>query len=359
VGAVRALLLIRPERDATHAPSAGPEVPRRVLVRLPNWLGDVLMARPLLRHLRTSAVERIAIGPAGAIDLLRVEDPALELHARPQAAAEWASLSRRLRDRRADVAILLPISFSSAWHALRWGARRRIGYAADGRSPLLHEARRRPPRGDRHLSEEYLALAFPRDAACERSRVERPDETRLPVADAHREAARRCLAAAGVGAGPFAIVAPGAVFGPAKRWKPERFAAIAHALQHRGLRVLLCGDAHDRATTAEVAGQVPNSVDHAGRTSLGEAAGLAELAAVVLSNDSGFAHLAAAVGAPTVVLFGSTSSAWTAPLGPRVRVVQHAPPCAPCFQRTCRIGYGCLEAIATAEVQRAIEEIAA
>jgi heptosyltransferase-2 len=72
-----------------------------------------------------------------------------------------------------------------------------------------------------------------------------------------------------------------------------------------------------------------------------------------VSNDSGLAHLAAATGAPTVVLFGSTSSAWTAPLGPQVRVVQHAPVCAPCFQRTCRIGTVCFAAIAVDEVAAA------
>ena len=83
------------------------------------------------------------------------------------------------------------------------------------------------------------------------------------------------------------------------------------------------------------------------------------MAALVVSNDSGLAHLAAATGAPTVVIFGSTSSAWTAPLGPRVRVVQRPPVCAPCFRRTCRIGYRCLAAVEVAEVARACDELVA
>ena len=83
------------------------------------------------------------------------------------------------------------------------------------------------------------------------------------------------------------------------------------------------------------------------------------VAAVAVCNDSGLAHLAAAVGAPTVAIFGSTSSAWTAPLGPRVRIVQRAPVCSPCFQRTCRVGTRCLTAIAVADVERACREVAA
>lgn len=328
----------------------------RVLIRLPNWLGDVLLARPLLGHLLARGAEVVAVGPAGAIDLLRESHPALELHAWPHDAAARAALARTLRTPAADAALVLPVSFSSAWYARAWGARRRIGYAGDGRSLLLDEARRRPPRGDLHLSEEYLALAHPREA--EAPRVARAVPP-LPVAAAHRAAAEATLRTCGVGDAPFVILAPGAIYGPAKRWSPERFTRVAASLRARGLAVLLAGDARDRVVTATIAAAVPGTIDLAGRTSLGEAAGLAARAHAVLSNDSGFAHLAAAVGAPTVVIFGSTSSAWTAPLGPRVRVVQHAPVCSPCFQRTCAIGYRCLAAVEPAEVERALDEVAA
>ena len=328
----------------------------RVLIRLPNWLGDVLMARPLLDHLVATGGTCVAVGPAGAIDLLRAAYPVVEFHVWPHDSAARGSLARTLRAPAADVALVLPVSFSSAWHARAWGARRRIGYAGDGRSPLLHDARRRPPRGDLHLSEEYLALAHAREEAPPRVVRALPP---LPVAAAHREAAEATLRASGVAGSPFVIVAPGAIYGPAKRWSPERFTRVAASLRARGLAVLLAGDAHDREITAGIAGAVPGAIDLAGRTSLGEAAGLAALARAVLSNDSGFAHVAAAVGAPTVVVFGSTSSAWTAPLGPRVRVIQHAPVCSPCFRRTCAIGYTCLASVAADEVERTLVEVAA
>lgn len=328
----------------------------RVLVRLPNWLGDVLLTRPLIAHLLASGAEVAAVGPAGAIELFREGFPALDLHVWPRDAAARAALARTLRSPAADAVYLLPVSFSSAWHARAWGARRSIGYAGDARSPLLDDARRRPPRGDLHLSEEYLALAHPRGTPA--PRVARALAA-LPVAAAHREEAAATLAGHGVGGAPFAILAPGAIYGPAKRWSPERFTRVAASLRARGLAVLLAGDARDREITATIAAAVPGAIDLAGRTSLGAAAGLAARAHAVLSNDSGFAHLAAAVGAPTVVIFGSTSSAWTAPLGPRVRVVQKAPVCSPCFQRTCAIGYACLAAVEPAAVERALAEVAA
>ncbi|HTM57797.1 MAG TPA: glycosyltransferase family 9 protein, partial [Candidatus Udaeobacter sp.] len=108
----------------------------------------------------------------------------------------------------------------------------------------------------------------------------------------------------------------------------------------------------ERAACDEVASSIGDGTRSlAGRTPLATLAALAAEAALAVSNDSGFAHLAAAVGAPTVVIFGSTSSAWTAPLGPRVRVIQRAPVCSPCFQRRCHIGYRCLEAIEVARVE--------
>jgi heptosyltransferase-2 len=124
--------------------------------------------------------------------------------------------------------------------------------------------------------------------------------------------------------------------------------------------VLACGTAEEHESCEAVARDIgTGATSLAGHTDLLSQAALCARAAVAVCNDSGLAHLSAAVGAPTVVLFGSTSSAWTAPLGPRVRVVQHAPVCSPCFRRTCRVGYACLQAIEVGEVERVCQEIAA
>jgi heptosyltransferase-2 len=315
--------------------------PQRVFVRLPNWLGDALMARPLLHAVRAGwPAAHVSMGaPAALVALLasdRVADEAL-----PWPVPGGARIAQ------SDVALVLPPSFSSAWHAWRSGARRRVGFADDGRSWLLTDPVRRPARGTRHLSEEYLQLGAAAGLAG------RPPLPALTVAPAADEEAGTLLREAGVIGRPFAILAPGAAYGPAKRWDAGRFAALAARFADRGLAVLLCGGAGDREACTAVAAAAPDAVPLAGRTSLPVMAALCARATGVVSNDSGLAHLAAATGAATIVLFGSTSSAWTAPLGPRVRVLQHAPVCSPCFQRTCRIGTVCFRAIGVDEVAAA------
>lgn len=322
----------------------------RILIRLPNWLGDVLMARRMLHGLRAAHPGAILFGvaPAPLLDLLAAERHFTE--ARPW-AADAASRARVLAEVRRfapQTALVLPPSFSSAWFAWKSGARRRIGYAHEGRSLLLTDALPRGARGDRHLSEEYLAIG----AALGASDVPLPD---LPVphaaADGPPEVER---------GRPLALLGPGAIYGPAKRWSAARFAALARTLVSRGMRVAVCGTAAERGTCDRVAADAGEGVQSvAGRTSLLDVAGLCRDAALAVCNDSGLAHLAAATGTPTVALFGSTSSAWTAPLGRRVRIVQSAPPCAPCFQRTCRIGYPCLQGIDVERVAAACVEAAA
>jgi len=323
----------------------------RVLVRLPNWLGDVLMARPAIHALRSAhpRAEITACGPRGLLELLAPE----RLWQRAEALPGEPGLVGRLRAGRFDAALVLPPSFSSAWLAFRSGARLRVGFAHEGRSLLLTCAVRRPERGDLHLSREYLQLA----AALEAREVPLPG---LGVDEAAVREAAALLARVGVEERPFAILGPGAAYGPAKRWSGGRFAALGRQLAGRGLAVLMCGAASEREVCEDVAAAIGAPARSlAGVTSLPVQAALCARAALTVSNDSGLAHLAAATGAPTVVVFGSTSSAWSAPLGPRVRVVQRAPVCSPCFARDCAIGYVCLSAVEVAMVTSAAGELVA
>lgn len=327
----------------------------RIVVRLPNWLGDALLARPLLHALAHASPpsEVLAVGSPGVVELLGEARGAMRFEAWPAGAAGRAQTLAAVRAWRPDAALVLPPSFSAAWFAWRTGAARRVGYAHDGRSPLLSRALRRPPRGDLHLSEEYLALG----AAIGVGGASAPLPV-LPVSAAGRLAAEALLARRGVAPdAPFAVLGPGAIYGPAKRWPAERFAALGARFEERGMRVLVCGTASERAT-CETAG-AGRFIVVAGETDLAAQAGLCARARIVVCNDSGLAHLAAAVGAPTVAVFGSTSSAWTAPLGARVRVVQRPPVCSPCFQRSCRIGTVCLTALSVDQVWRAGEALAA
>ena len=319
---------------------------RRVLIRLPNWLGDLLMARPLLHALRAALpnahVEGLGRPFSRLLDRERVWN---EWRPWPEARALLS------REPAFEAAVILPPSFSSAW-ALPRGIRLRSGFAADGRSWLLTHPWRRPARGEMHLSQEYLHLGEPFG-------VRPAPVPPLRPSGAEAEAARR-TAQGEMGARPYVVLAPGAAYGPAKRWPHERFAELGRRCVARGLGVLVCGAEGDRASAEEVARAIGEGARSlAGRTSAEEQLALCAGAAVTVSNDSGLAHLAAASGAPTVVVFGSTSSAWTAPLGPRVAIAQRAPVCSPCFQRDCAIGYRCLTAVGVDDVERAWERVAA
>lgn len=344
--------------DATDGGRGRP--PERVLVRLPNWLGDLLMARSLLhalRHAHPRAAIR-AVGPAPLLALLATEGVTDGGAAWPARRSAGARAERRrqtaaLRAWRPDAALVLPFSFSSAWFAWRTGARLRVGYGHELRDPLLTHVLRRPERGERHLSSEYLALGGPLGIAPLEPPVLVP-----PSAD--RAAAAALVARVAPGAARYAILAPRSAYGPAREWPAARYAALARRLTARGLAVLVCGTAAERATCERVAAEGgPGVVAVAGATDLPTLAGLAAGAILAVCNDSGLAHLAGAVGTPTVTLYGSTSSAWTAALGPAVRVVQHPPVCSPCFRRTCRIGYACLDAIALDEVDGVCREAGA
>jgi len=320
--------------------------PARVLVRLPNWLGDSLLARPMLLALRRrfANARLIAHGPRGLLELLETDrnwDEAVPIDAG----------GRGPRPAAADLAVLCPPSFSSAWSAWRTGCRRRVGFRGDGRDWLLTDPVARPSRGDLHLSEEYLMLATrvgADPAGFAPLRAEPLGEERRRELETDRGPERTSV-----------ILAPGAIYGPAKRWSPERFIAVGRAFAARGLTVRVCGGGAEREVCEVVARTVPGARSLAGRTSLRDLAALCAEARHVIANDSGLAHLAAAVGAPTVVIFGSTSSAWTAPLGERVRIVQRPPVCSPCFQRECAIGYRCLEAVSVNAVLGAAETLAA
>ena len=331
----------------------------RLWIRLPNWLGDVLMARPLLAALARvhGAANLRAAAPAPLLELLS-PDRSFELSDAwpPRGPARDAARSR-VRAWSPWAALVLPPSFSSALDALRSGAHVRVGFAGEARSALLTRAVKRPARGARHLSQEYLDLG----RALAGGRVEAyGDSAPLVVPEAWAASARTLLEARGLDGAPLALLGPGALYGPAKRWEASRVVELGARLAARGHAVAVCGAASERATCEAVASGIADRrgagtrvASLAGATSLFEQAGLCALAAVAVCNDSGLAHLAAAVGARTVVIFGSTSSAWTAPLGERVRVIQHAPVCSPCFQRDCRIGTPCLGAVTVDEVEAA------
>ena len=330
--------------------------PSRVLVRLPNWLGDAVMARPALWAMRAAwpGADVLGVGPKGPCAPLVDEGVLTCWVGSERNAASRADALRGIRAFAPDLAVVLPNSFSSAWLAWRSGARVRVGFRGELRSALLTHALPRASRGDRHQTDEFLDLVATQG-------VREAATPRLAPRPEARDAAERLLGTLGYAPDtPYAVMGPRSAYGSAREWFRERFGAAAHGLAERGLRVLVCGTAAEAAACDEVvthSGGV--AVSLAGRTDLPVLLALAAGARLALCNDSGLAHLSAATGAPPIQLYGSASSGWTAARGPHVRILHRAPVCSPCWQRECRIGTRCLDALSVSLVLRHADSLMA
>jgi heptosyltransferase-2 len=326
------------------------------LVVSPSWIGDAVLAHPLLVRVK-------ARDPGGAIDVLAPAWAAPVYGRMPEVRRTIAfpfghgelKLGERRRFARTlppyDRAIVLPGSLKSAlvpWFA---GIPVRTGWRGEMRYGLLNDLRRLDERALPLVVERYAALAQPAGEA-----LERPlPEPRLAVDAARREAT---AAKFGLEAGaPVLALAPGAEYGPAKRWPPRHFGEIARRYSRRGHRVWIFGSAKDAEVTAEVARLAGVAVtDLAGRTTLDEAIDLLSLADRVVTNDSGLMHVAAALGRPMAAVFGSSSPAYTPPLSQRARVVSLQLACSPCFERECPLGHtDCLEKLDPDRVMAALD----
>ena len=332
----------------------------RVLVRTPNWLGDVVMALPALAALRAHYPGAVvaAAGPAPLAPLLAAAPGVDEVVglARGGAGARRSDVEA-LRRGKFDVAVLLPNSFGSAWAARRAGIPERWGFAGQWRRALLTRAvpppRRR--RGPVHQVARYLELV--RGLGIEPAAA----EPRLEAPAALRARARTLLAAAGGDDGrPWVGVAPGAAYGYAKRWPPARYAGVAARLiRERGARIVLLGSIHDRdaghaieSTLAARTRRDPGVLNLIGRTDLSALIGLLAACRTLIAGDSGAMHLAAALGVPVTAIFGPTDERLTAPLGAHA-VLTHPVWCRPCFFRDCPIDHRCMTRISEAEVLQA------
>jgi len=325
-----------------------------LLLRIPNWLGDLVLALPVVASAAARPDGVLLVGPEPYAPILTRRFPRAEYV--PWTRSRRLGPLARLRAARPRAALLLTDSFSSALLAYLARIPERIGHDAEHRGVLLtRRVRRRSPARTARRAEEYAALASAAGIA-----VQDP-VPRLTAVPEEVEAARRTLRPR-LGEGtPYAVLAPGASYGPAKRWAPERFAKVAGALagQH-GLALVLVGSREDAAPAAETEAAVRGrAVNLAGETDLTTLVGLLAGAALVVSNDSGVMHLGAALARPTVGVFGSTSPVWTASDAPWVRNLYAAYPCSPCFRRTCPIGYGCLRSIEPEHAVRAAEELLA
>lgn len=312
-----------------------------LLVVAPNWIGDALMAQPLLARLREKEpeLEIDMLAPEWVAPVARRMPEVREVIAAPlrhgalQLGERWR-LGRTLKARGYRQAIVLPNSWKSALVPFFARIGLRSGYVGEARYGLLNLLYREGPGA---MREHYARLADAPDYASGEALA--PPRLR---ADAGEIAATQ--AKLGV-SGAYAVLCPGAEYGPAKRW--PYFAELAPRLP---LPAVLLGSAND----AEAAAGVPGK-SLVGQTTLDEAIELIAGAAFVVSNDSGLMHVAAALGRPLVALFGSSSPRRTPPASPAARVLWLELECSPCFARECPLGhFRCLREISVEQVLAAL-----
>ncbi len=313
----------------------------RVLIVAPSWVGDAILSEPLVARLRergvTQPIDVLAPPWCGPV-YARIEGIG-RLFDNPAAHGKLAlgqrrALGRSLRSTRYTRAYVLPNTWKAALVPFFARIPQRIGYVGEARYGLLTQARKLDRRALPRLVERYAALADERDAT-----IRSATAPRLVPNAANRDAALRALGLSTKQ--PIAILCPGAEFGPAKRWPAEHFAALAKRLATDGFAIWIIGSPNDRTQAAalmEARGNAP-IVDITGRTDLGTAIDLLSLASLVVSNDSGLMHAAAAVGAPLVALYGSSSPLYTPPLSPAARIAKIDIACSPCFKRECPLGH--------------------
>jgi heptosyltransferase-2 len=309
---------------------------QRILVVAPNWIGDALMAQPLLARLREKrpGVKLDVLAPEWVAPVAKrmpevdVVIPVPFRHGSLQLGSRW-KLGRALKHRY-DEAIVLPNSWKSALVPFLAHIPVRTGYVGESRFGLLNRLHRNP---DRHMREHYARLA------------ESPgDEARRPLP-------QPCLKmdSAQVAAtckrfdvlAPYAVLCPGAEYGPAKRW--PYFAELATRL---ALPAVLLGSRNDADAAAGI-----DAKNLVGKTTLDDAIDLIAGAQYVVTNDSGLMHVAAALGRPLVALFGSSSPEKTPPQAERARVLWLKPECSPCFERECPLGhFRCMREISVDQV---------
>jgi heptosyltransferase II len=309
------------------------------LVIAPQWIGDAVMTEPLLRRLHARG-ERLAVGAlpwvAPVYRAMPQVDEVIEFpfqHGGLQLKARRA-VARQVQGR-FDTAYVLPNSLKSALLPFLASIPKRVGYLGEARVGLLTHRLKNP--GDKPpMVAFYSALSGEKEGLAK-------DRPRLQLDPAQAGAA---LAALGLGASQYYVFAPGAEYGPAKRWPAIHFAELARTLD---APAVLLGSGKEADLCREIAGAAGagQCVNLAGKTSLAQAFALSAAARADVSNDSGLMHVAAAFGVRQVAVFGSSSPLHTPPLNDRAQVLwlkedpAYQPPldCSPCFQRECPLGH--------------------
>jgi heptosyltransferase-2 len=331
---------------------------KRVVVRGTNWVGDSVMTVPALRALRRvlpDANITLAIRPgakgifseADFVDDVLVYDRHSAFSVVPQ-IREW-------KRRKFDLALLFQNAFEAALIPFLAGVPLRVGYATESRQPLLTHPLAWPDwRSSRHEVFYYLYLVtaleqmlFGTSSICESE----PDAS-IRISETREAEARDLLRAHGVREEERVVaICPGSINSRAKRWPAPSYAALADRLIESNRQVVLIGSRDDIDVSQDVASRMRHEpIVLTGKTSVDEVVSVLAAVDLIVTNDTGPAHIGAALGTPTIVIFGPTNPLTTRPFSPDAEILRHPPDCAPCMLRDCPIDHRCMTAISVEEV---------
>lgn len=333
-------------------------IPQKILVVGPSWVGDTVISQSLLKLLmeQNPGVQIDYLAPPWTLPLLSRMPEVRDSINNPFGhgairLGERRALGKTLRERGYDHALVLPNSWKSAlipWFA---GIPLRSGFRGEARWGLLNDLRHLDAAVLPQMVQRFAALALPAGTTL-------PDHLPLPLLQSTAAQQQGLLARLGLNTGkPAVAFCPGAEYGPAKRWPEAHFSALARMLAERGYAVWLVGSPKDHAVAETIAqGAAATCINLCGKTDIAEAADLLAAARLVVTNDSGLMHIAAAVGRPVIALYGSSAPQFTPPLSNDARILSLSIECSPCFKRECPLGhFKCLNDLSPERVFAAID----
>jgi len=315
-------------------------LPSKLIIRMPNWLGDCVMSAPVIAAIKKSRPEvsvslLVKSGMDGLACLIPGVDDVITLEGDSRAVA-W-----RVRNSRYDTALILPNSFRSAWEMWRAGVPVRVGYASDFRSVLLTHRVKRPQAHSMHMTDYYLRVAqalFP-EIMIGGAGIAPPSSAVINSYELLPKTDR-----------PLVGLGFGASYGHAKMWAKERYAELIGRLAETA-EVVLLGAEPDREMEREIMAIAGGkAVSLVGKTGLVTLAAVMSRLSLYITNDTGPMHISAGLGVPTIAIFGPTSPEETRPLGVNVTVIRHKADCAPCFKRECPTDHRCMTAVTVDEI---------
>jgi heptosyltransferase-2 len=339
------------------------------MIRAPNWVGDAVMAVPALREIRRTFSNThltIVAKPwvAGLFEGEKLCDEQLLLPETPKSSVvRFFAAAGILKREQFDVAILFQNAIGAALLAKVARIPTIAGYPTDGRRYLLDFV---VPlqRNHKKLHQVYyylnIAAAIERELRGQGFATSDKAQPSLHLTGGQQTAARRLLADSGIGSHKaFAVINPGATNSRAKRWPAERFAQVADRLvENDGMQIAIIGAPGDEIAATETASRMrSDAAVLAGRTTVAELKGILGCSSLVVSNDTGAAHVSAALGVPTVVVFGPTEHVATRPLSDAAAVVRHDVYCSPCMLRDCPIDHRCMTGVTASDVYDAAQQV--